>query len=100
MWNLSQDAAKKNLVALGLPRPVLVDEAYDSSSKIREHLHLKTIVLQQDASLRRGLLSDVHAPPKWRVNGPLANIGEFHEAFGVKPGQAMYRADADRVRIW
>jgi len=55
---------------------------------------------QQDASLRRGLLSDVHAPPKWRVNGPLSNMPEFYEAFGVKPGQAMWRADADRVRIW
>jgi putative endopeptidase len=55
---------------------------------------------QQDESLRRGLLSDVHAPPKWRVNGPLSNIPDFYEAFGVKPGQAMWRAESDRVRIW
>ena len=55
---------------------------------------------RREASLRRGLLSDVHAPGKWRVLGPMANIPEFHEAFGVKPGQPMYRAAADRVRIW
>jgi len=61
---------------------------------------LSWIFEQRDEALRQGLLSDVHAPPKWRVNGPLANVGEFHEAFGVKPGQAMYRAEADRVRIW
>ena len=61
---------------------------------------LSWIFEERDEALRQGLLSDVHAPPKWRVNGPLSNIGEFHEAFGVKPGQAMYRADADRVRIW
>ena len=61
---------------------------------------LSWIFQQRDEALRQGLLSDVHAPPKWRVNGPLANIGEFHDAFGVKPGQAMYRAEADRVRIW
>ena len=61
---------------------------------------LSWIFEQRDEALRQGLLSDVHAPAKWRVNGPLANIGEFHEAFGVKPGQAMYRAEADRVRIW
>jgi len=42
----------------------------------------------------------VHAPAKWRVLGPLANIPEFYEAFGVKPGQAMWRADSVKVRIW
>ena len=55
---------------------------------------------EQEASLRQGLLADVHAPPKWRVNGPLSNIPEFYAAFGVKPGQAMYRAEGDRARIW
>jgi len=61
---------------------------------------LSWIFEERDEALRQSLLSDVHAPAKWRVNGPLSNIGEFHEAFGVKPGQAMYRAEADRVRIW
>jgi putative endopeptidase len=55
---------------------------------------------ERDALLRQNLLSDVHAPPKWRVNGPLSNIPEFYEAFDVKPGQPMYRAEADRVHIW
>jgi putative endopeptidase len=55
---------------------------------------------QRDESLRRGLLSDVHAPAKWRVLGPLANIPEFYAAFGVQPGQPMYRPDSLRVRIW
>ncbi|HEX9083771.1 MAG TPA: M13 family metallopeptidase, partial [Gemmatimonadaceae bacterium] len=55
---------------------------------------------QRDESLRRGLLSDVHAPAKWRVLGPLANIPEFYDAFGVKPGQPMWRPDSLRVRIW
>jgi len=61
---------------------------------------LSWLFQQQEASLRRGLLSDVHAPPKWRVNGPLSNMPEFYEAFGVKPGRAMWRAESDRVRIW
>jgi putative endopeptidase len=55
---------------------------------------------ERDALLRQNLLSDVHAPPKWRVNGPLSNIPEFYEAFDVKPGQVLYRAEADRVHIW
>ncbi len=55
---------------------------------------------EREALLRRTLLSDVHAPPKWRVNGPLSNMPEFYEAFGVKPGQPMYRMEAQRVHIW
>ncbi|MES2016473.1 MAG: M13 family metallopeptidase [Pseudomonadota bacterium] len=55
---------------------------------------------QRDATLRRHLLSDVHAPAKWRVLGPMANIPEFHDAFGVKDGQPMFRAAGKRVQIW
>lgn len=50
--------------------------------------------------IRRQLLSDVHSPPKYRVNGPLANIPDFYKAFNVKPGQPMWRAPKDRVEIW
>ncbi len=50
--------------------------------------------------LRRNLLSDVHSPPKWRVNGPFSNIPEFYEAFGVKPGQPMWRPPDARVQVW
>jgi putative endopeptidase len=55
---------------------------------------------QREARLRARLLSDVHAPAKWRVLGPLANIPEFHEAFGIEPGDPMYRAPAEQVQIW
>jgi putative endopeptidase len=55
---------------------------------------------EREAMLREGLLSDVHAPPKWRVNGPLSNIPDFYAAFDVKPGQPMYRDEKDRVQIW
>ncbi|GAB4092059.1 M13 family metallopeptidase [Flaviaesturariibacter terrae] len=50
--------------------------------------------------LANRLLTDVHAPAKWRVNGPFVNVPEFYEAFGIKPGDKMYRADSLRVRIW
>ena len=55
---------------------------------------------QKNEQLRRRLLSDVHAPPKWRVIGPLSNVPEFYEAFGVKPGQPMWRPDSLRVDVW
>ncbi|WP_430388083.1 M13 family metallopeptidase [Dyella sp. 20L07] len=55
---------------------------------------------QREALLRNALLADVHAPAKWRVNGPLSNIPDFYEAFGVKPGQPMWRPENQRVKIW
>ncbi len=46
------------------------------------------------------IMSDVHAPTALRVNGPLANLPAFHAAFGIKPGDPMYRDEESRVRIW
>lgn len=44
--------------------------------------------------------SDVHSPAKWRVIGPLSDLVEFYEAFDVKEGDAMWRPDSLRVKIW
>lgn len=46
------------------------------------------------------LLTDVHSPAKYRVNGPLPNVPEFYEAFNVKPGNKLYLPDSLRVRLW
>ena len=51
-------------------------------------------------ALARRLLSDVHAPSSCRVNGPLANVPEFYDAFGIKEGDPMWRPEAERVSIW
>lgn len=50
--------------------------------------------------LRNSLLSDVHAPAKWRVLGPLSNDPQFFEAFNIKPGQPMYRPPQEQVHLW
>jgi predicted metalloendopeptidase len=30
----------------------------------------------------------------------VTNLPQFYDAFGVKPGDKMYRADSVRVKIW
>jgi putative endopeptidase len=50
--------------------------------------------------LANAVMTDVHAPAKERVNGPVVNIEEFYKAFGVKKGDKMYREPAARVNIW
>lgn len=54
----------------------------------------------REEQLRNRLLTDVHSPGKYRVNGPFADVDEFYTTFNIKPGDKMYRADSLRVRIW
>ncbi|SDZ83237.1 putative endopeptidase [Arachidicoccus rhizosphaerae] len=51
-------------------------------------------------ALAQGVLTDVHSPAKFRVNGPFADVDAFYEAWNVKPGDSMYIAPENRVRIW
>ena len=54
----------------------------------------------RDAALRNQLLTNPHSPGMARAFVPLTNNDAFMKAFDVKPGDKMYRAPADRVRIW
>jgi len=51
-------------------------------------------------SMAQQLLTDVHSPAKFRVNGPFSDVAAFYTTFGVKPGDGMYLPDSLRVRIW
>lgn len=44
--------------------------------------------------------TDPHSPGMVRATQPLKNIDAFYEAFNIKPGDSMYVAPEDRVRIW
>lgn len=44
--------------------------------------------------------TNVHALPRFRLLGTLANMPEFHAAFGCKEGDKMVRANANRCVIW
>ncbi len=50
-----------------------------------------------DESLRLLVQTNPHSPPRYRVNGVLSNMPEFHQAYGCKAGQAMVRENACRV---
>lgn len=51
-------------------------------------------------ALSQQIMTDVHSPAKYRINGPLSNLKEFHKAFNIKPGSPMYQPDSLRVVIW
>ena len=54
----------------------------------------------RDDALRQRLVADPHSPEKARVDVPMRNVDAFYQAFGLKPGDGMYLAPEDRVRIW
>lgn len=54
---------------------------------------------QRDASLRDQVLTDVHSPGEYRTL-TVRNIDAWYAAFDVKPGEKLYLAPAERVRIW
>ena len=44
--------------------------------------------------------TDPHSPGYFRATGPIINIDGFHEAFDTKPGDRMYKAPEERIRMW
>jgi predicted metalloendopeptidase len=53
----------------------------------------------REASLRRGVLTDGHAPAQYRTY-IVRNLDAWYKAFDVKPGQELYLAPQERVKIW
>lgn len=49
---------------------------------------------------RQLLLTDPHSPAHYRINAIVRNFDEWHKAFNVKPGDALYMPPSERVRIW
>ena len=71
----------------GLDQQFFIGYANSSQSKVRE------------ATYRQRLLTDSHAPDMYRT-AIVRNMDAWYTAFDVKPGQALYLAPADRVRVW
>jgi predicted metalloendopeptidase len=54
----------------------------------------------RDAEMMKRLLTDPHSPSAYRANGPVTNIDAFYKAFDLKPGDALYKSEEERIKIW
>ena len=52
---------------------------------------------ERPESKRLHAITDPHSPDEYRINGVVANLPQFGEAFGCKVGQPMVRANGCRV---
>ncbi|MDB5123228.1 MAG: peptidase [Mucilaginibacter sp.] len=57
-------------------------------------------IKNSDETMRMRISVDPHSPELYRVNGPLSNTPAFYKAFNIKPGDKMYLAENDRVKVW
>ncbi len=53
-----------------------------------------------DQYMTNQVKTDPHSPGVFRAFGPLVNQDAFIKAFDIKPGDKMYKAPEDRIKIW
>lgn len=51
-------------------------------------------------AMRMQILTNEHSPAKFRVNGVVSNLPEFHKAFDIKPTDEMYIDENRRAKMW
>lgn len=49
---------------------------------------------------RNQVVTGSNAPPYMRINGPVSNVDDWYSAFNVQPGDKLYIAPDQRVRLW
>jgi len=53
----------------------------------------------REPALRQQVITDGHAPDEYRAD-TVRNLDAWYPSFDVKPGEKLYLAPPDRVRIW
>jgi len=51
-------------------------------------------------ALKLRINTDPHSPGEYRCIGTVSNMPEFYQAFGIKQGEPMARAEEERAKIW
>jgi putative endopeptidase len=54
----------------------------------------------REDDLRRQVAVGPHSPGQFRAIGPLVNMQEFFDAFGIREGDGHWRKPEDRAKIW
>lgn len=105
---LGENIADLGGIVLGL-KAFMKTEQYKKGEKIGKYTPLQRYFMgyalgwmtqQTKERLARQIMTDVHSPANFRVNGPFVNIPEFYEAFNVQSTNKMWRDPAKRVKIW
>jgi putative endopeptidase len=81
----------------GQPAPVI--DGFTAEQRFFLGLAQNYRAKYREAALRKQIVTGVLAPAPYRAL-TVRNLDTWYSAFDVKPGQKLYLAPADRVRIW
>ena len=95
-FSLAWELWNNKLKADGLTGEAL---RYQQRQFLLEYVNLWKAVSTEE-TLKYQLENDPHSANHNRVNGILRLIDDWYDLFGVKPGDNLYVAPADRVKIW
>jgi putative endopeptidase len=56
--------------------------------------------LDREEALRNQILTDVHSPTEFRVNGVVRNVDAWYQAFDVTTADKLYLSPSQRVHLW
>ncbi len=85
--------------SLSVITSILRDDKEALKEMLTSYARIWAAVTTEDDILGQ-LASDEHAPAKVRVNGVLSVTDAFYEAFDLKPGDKMYVAPENRVKLF
>jgi predicted metalloendopeptidase len=54
----------------------------------------------REENLINRIKTDPHSPSEFRANGTAVNVPAFYQAFGVKPGDKLFRSADQQIKIW
>lgn len=81
----------------GKPAPVI--DGYTGDQRLFIAYAQTWATKMRDEALRGRIATDGHAPGQYRAL-TVRNLDAWYEAFGIKPGDALYLAPEKRVKIW
>lgn len=81
----------------GNPPPVIAGLTADQRFYIAFNSIFRAV--STEAFMRRALATDPHSPGEWRA-AEVRNLDAWYSAFDVRPGQRMYLAPDERVKVW
>ena len=94
---LAFHALEKELQKKGKPEPI---DGYSYQQRFFLGWAQVWHMNMTEKELRKRVATDPHSPGKYRVNGPLANMVEFANAFDCGPGSPMVNSDSTKAIIW
>jgi predicted metalloendopeptidase len=87
-----------DLARQGRPGPII--DHFSADQRFYIGYAQGSLEKRRDEALTGLLMSDPHAPEKYRVNGVVVQMPSFYAAFGVKRGDGMYLDPEHRVTLW